>query len=52
MTPEVLSQQINTGWTLIAAFLVFFMQAGFGMLEAGMRTEKYASQNSNPPTKK
>ncbi len=26
---------INTMWTLIAAFLVFFMQAGFMMLEAG-----------------
>ncbi|MGZ4765090.1 MAG: ammonium transporter, partial [Ilumatobacteraceae bacterium] len=25
----------NTAWTLIAAFLVFFMQAGFMMLEAG-----------------
>jgi ammonium transporter, Amt family len=25
----------NTMWTLIAAFLVFFMQAGFMMLEAG-----------------
>ena len=26
---------INTMWTLVAAFLVFFMQAGFMMLEAG-----------------
>ncbi|MCB0257137.1 MAG: ammonium transporter, partial [Anaerolineae bacterium] len=26
---------INTGWVLLAAFLVFFMQAGFGFLEAG-----------------
>jgi Amt family ammonium transporter len=26
---------MNTMWTLIAAFLVFFMQAGFMMLEAG-----------------
>lgn len=26
---------INTVWVLIAAFLVFFMQAGFGMVEAG-----------------
>src|SRR4051812_5433510 len=26
---------INTMWTLIAAFLVFFMQAGFMFLEAG-----------------
>src|ERR1700679_1110243 len=26
---------INTVWTLVTAFLVFFMQAGFMMLEAG-----------------
>ncbi|MFC1658564.1 ammonium transporter [Candidatus Omnitrophota bacterium] len=26
---------IDTLWTLLAAFLVFFMQAGFGMVEAG-----------------
>ncbi len=27
---------LDTFWVLIAAFLVFFMQAGFGMLEAGL----------------
>src|SRR5205807_320356 len=32
-TPEV--NAINTIWTLIAAFLVFGMQVGFVMLEAG-----------------
>src|SRR4029079_15806478 len=32
-TPEV--NAINTAWTLIAAFLVFGMQVGFVMLEAG-----------------
>ena len=26
---------VDTVWVLIAAFLVFFMQAGFGMVEAG-----------------
>jgi len=26
---------IDTIWVLLAAFLVFFMQAGFGMVEAG-----------------
>ncbi len=30
-----LKQAVDTMWVLIAAFLVFFMQAGFGMLEAG-----------------
>jgi ammonium transporter, Amt family len=33
-TPAYLNP-INSMWTLIAAFLVFFMQAGFMMLEAG-----------------
>src|ERR1700682_3394297 len=32
-TPEI--NAINTAWTLIAAFLVFCMQVGFVMLEAG-----------------
>src|SRR5262249_20201038 len=32
-SPEI--NAINTSWTLIAAFLVFAMQVGFVMLEAG-----------------
>jgi Amt family ammonium transporter len=32
---EQLRQSLDTVWVLIAAFLVFFMQAGFGMVEAG-----------------
>ena len=32
---EQLAKGLDTVWVLIAAFLVFFMQAGFGMLEAG-----------------
>ena len=31
---------INTAWTLVAAFLVFFMQAGFMCLEAGFARSK------------
>ena len=34
---------INTLWVLLAAFLVFFMQAGFGMLEAGLIRAKNAA---------
>jgi Amt family ammonium transporter len=34
---------INTVWTLIAAFLVFFMQAGFAMVEAGFTRAKNAA---------
>ena len=29
-----LKQGLDTVWVLLAAFLVFFMQAGFGMVEA------------------
>jgi len=34
---------IDTLWVLICAFLVFFMQAGFAMLEAGMVRAKNAA---------
>lgn len=33
---------IDTVWTLLAAFLVFFMQAGFAMVEAGFTRAKNA----------
>ncbi|MFO8014515.1 MAG: ammonium transporter [Phycisphaerae bacterium] len=33
--PETLARAVDTVWVLLAAFLVFFMQAGFGMVEAG-----------------
>ncbi len=33
---------IDTIWVLVAAFLVFFMQAGFGMVEAGFIRAKNA----------
>jgi ammonium transporter, Amt family len=34
-TINLLTVGIDTVWVLVAAFLVFFMQAGFGMVEAG-----------------
>ena len=34
---------LDTVWVLVAAFLVFFMQAGFGMLEAGFIRAKNAT---------
>lgn len=34
-TTTTLVSAVNTGWTLLAAFLVFAMQVGFMMLEAG-----------------
>ncbi len=35
MSPDILAHGINTVWVLLAAALVFFMEAGFAMLEAG-----------------
>lgn len=42
--PTAKSNQIaiDTVWTLLAAFLVFFMQAGFAMVEAGFTRAKNA----------
>jgi len=34
---------LGTLWVLLAAFMVFFMQAGFGMLEAGLIRAKNAA---------
>jgi Amt family ammonium transporter len=39
---EELQNNINIIWTCIAAFLVFFMQAGFAMVEAGFTQAKNA----------
>jgi ammonium transporter, Amt family len=40
---EELSMSINTVWVLITAALVFFMQAGFALVEAGFTRSKNAS---------
>lgn len=40
--PDVI-KGLDTVWVLIAAFLVFFMQAGFGMVEAGFIRAKNTS---------
>jgi len=37
------SVALDTVWVLVAAFLVFFMQAGFAMVEAGFTRAKNAS---------
>ncbi len=41
-TAESNATAINTIWILIAAFLVFFMQAGFAMVETGFTRAKNA----------
>ena len=41
-TLEQLRSDTDTLWTCIAAFLVFFMQAGFAMVEAGFTRAKNA----------
>ncbi len=38
--PSVEMIAIDTVWTMVAAFLVFFMQAGFAFLEAGLTRAK------------
>ena len=40
--PVATVNAVNTAWTLIAAFLVFCMQVGFVMLEAGFAREREA----------
>jgi len=35
MTPEALKIAVDTVWVMIAAFLVFFMNAGFALVESG-----------------
>ncbi len=37
-----LATSLDTGWTLVAAALVFFMQAGFAMVETGFTRAKNA----------
>ena len=41
-TPESNAIAIDTVWILVAAFLVFLMQAGFAMVEAGLTRAKNA----------
>src|SRR5580765_2637872 len=43
MTPEQIKIAADTGWTLLTGFLVFFMNAGFGLVEAGLCREKNAT---------
>jgi len=40
---ESLAVAVNTTWTMVAASLVFFMQAGFAMVEAGFTRSKNAA---------
>ncbi len=40
---DILRVDVDVLWTLVAAFLVFFMQAGFAMVEAGFTRAKNAA---------
>jgi ammonium transporter, Amt family len=42
MTPAELKVAVDTVWVMVTAFLVFFMNAGFGLLEAGLCRSKNA----------
>jgi Amt family ammonium transporter len=41
--PDKVATAVDNVWVLITAFLVFFMQAGFAMVEAGFTRSKNAS---------
>lgn len=43
LKPDDIVNPLNTMWVLVAAFLVFFMQAGFMMLEAGFARTRETS---------
>ncbi len=40
--PPTLEQSLNLAWVLVGAFLVFFMQAGFALLETGFTRARNA----------
>ncbi|SFR88110.1 ammonium transporter [Halomicrobium zhouii] len=43
--PAVLAEGVNLMWVLVVTFLIFFMHAGFAMLEAGqVRSKNVANQ--------
>jgi len=42
ISPDDVQNNLNFVWTLVAAFLVFLMQAGFAMVEAGFTRAKNA----------
>ncbi|MDT3433925.1 ammonium transporter [Haloarcula sp. 1CSR25-25] len=43
--PSVLAEGVNLLWVLVVSFLIFFMHAGFAMLEAGqVRSKNVANQ--------
>jgi len=42
LTAEVVQDNLNYVWTIIAACLVFFMQAGFALVETGFTRAKNA----------
>ena len=37
---------VNTCWTLVGAFLVYFMQAGFALCEAGFTRAKNTGKHN------
>jgi len=43
MTAAELKVGADTAWTILTAFLVFFMNAGFGLIEAGLCRRKNAT---------
>jgi len=45
MDPSAITSGVNNAWILLVSFLIFFMHAGFAMLEAGqVRSKNVANQ--------
>ncbi|MFC7135926.1 ammonium transporter [Halobaculum litoreum] len=48
--PAVLAEGVNMLWVLVVTFLIFFMHAGFAMLEAGqVRSKNVANSSDEEP---
>ena len=48
--PTPVYDAVSTLWVLLAAILVFFMQAGFGMVETGLIRAKSLCEKLASPT--
>lgn len=48
MSVQDLALSVDTVWMLLAAMLVFFMQPGFALCEAGFTRGKNTAHPTNP----
>ena len=50
LTPDDVQVVLNNIWVFIAGILVFFMQAGFALVEAGLTRAKNVVAGLSPPS--